>query len=280
MGIKVMESRKLPKGPRHFLNINQQPIVIMDNYMQSPKISINAQNEHQESHPMPHKKYRLNKSKSIRYKNNIDNITKQMLAGSNVQRIANQLHNVQSIKMEQQQNKIANVQILKLTKKEEIEIESENENDDDFEDEKEESLRFEDEKEEKFEPYLPAVLEIKKMPQFEPPEDKIQCVVRTADIIRECIDKFYENRRKDPIQITPDDLLSLFAYILTRANLHCLWAEVDLIDDFVVDNLRMDMPGYYIATLRAAMQLIVNDIDKLTQTSLKKRSLKISVIQR
>merc|ERR1712190_244162 len=92
-----------------------------------------------------------------------------------------------------------------------------------------------EEEDEKNTPYMSAVFEIKKMPQFETPEDKIQCVVRTADIIKECIDKYYENRRKDPIQITPDDLLSLFAYILTRANLHCLWAEVDLIDDFVVD---------------------------------------------
>merc|ERR1712129_13978 len=93
---------------------------------------------------------------------------------------------------------------------------------------------------EEHEPYLAAILEIKTMPQYETPEDKIQCVVRTADIIRDCIDKYYENRRSDPIQITPDDLLSLFAYILTRSNLHCLWEEVDLIDDFVVDNLRMD----------------------------------------
>eukprot|EP01083_Nonionella_stella_P080311 220666_1 len=160
------------------------------------------------------------------FKDNIGNITKQMLAGSHAEKIANQLHHI---------NEDTTAQ--------------------DAEDN----------------PYLDAMLEIKKMPQFNTPEDKIQCVVRTADIIRECIDKYYENRRVEPIQITPDDLLSLFAYILTKANLHCLWAEVDLIDDFVVDNLRMDMPGYYIATLRAAMQLIVNDIEKLTQTSLQKR---------
>ncbi len=89
---------------------------------------------------------------------------------------------------------------------------------------------FENEEDKGHNPYMSAVLEIKKMPSYDTPEDKIQCVVRTADIIRDCIDKYYENRRTDPVQITPDDLLSLFAYILVQANLHCLWAEVDLID--------------------------------------------------
>ena len=33
------------------------------------------------------------------------------------------------------------------------------------------------------------------MTLFETPEDKIQCVVRTADIIKATIDEFYENRQ-------------------------------------------------------------------------------------
>ena len=213
-----------------------------------------------------------------------------MLAGSHAGRIANQLHNNLN-------NRRATVGIIKETQSTESQSKSLDDNiiqnplntnhENEYkeneiiintkiellkEKEKEQEKEKEKEKEEIYNPYYSAVLEIKKMTQYETPEDKIQCVVRTADIIKSTIDDYYENRRIDPIQITPDDLLSLFAYILTQANLHCLWAEVDLIDDFVVDNLRMDMPGYYIATLRAAMQLIVNDIEKLTQTSMKKRS--------
>jgi len=263
------ETMKIKKKPQQYLNVNtmKQPIMF-----KSPKINILPQNEHQETHPTPFGKRLQIKTNlnAMRYKDNIDNITKQMLAGSHAERIANKLHNINHSKTIQivNTNKI-NVQSLDLKKKQkEKKLKKK------LLKKKKEEFEFEEDEHSKYNPYHRAVSEIKKMPQFETPEDKIQCVVRTADIIRDCIDKYHENRRKDPIQITPDDLLSLFAYILTSANLHCLWAEVELIDDFVVDNLRMDMPGYYIATLRAAMQLIVNDIDKLTQTSLKKRNCK------
>ena len=301
--------------------------------IQAPKINVLKEIEYEESHTSKRIHGKLNKS-GIRYKDTIDDMTKQMLAGSHAGRIANQLHNINNrratvhvqspkhnnnnhdytdndndnyndkaitngikINNNTNKNKLHGINEThsksltpglnfspnsnKLLDKVDVETETEKKEKEEQQPErkKEGEEGVENKEEEKDKeiddnniPYLSAVLEIKKMPHYETPEDKIQCVVRTANICRETIDKYYENRRVDPIQITPDDLLSLFAYILTQANLHCLWAEVDLIDDFVVDNLRMDMPGYYIATLRAAMQLIVNDIEKLTRTSIKKRS--------
>eukprot|EP01084_Bolivina_argentea_P298197 513838_1 len=269
------------KTPQQFLtpmsNKQRRPKPLISP-LKTPKISITPQNQHQENHPTPPSKRNntKNKTNKIQLKENINNITKQMLAGSHAEKIANQLHNrhnnnnnnndtdpnnseIKSIHIES--NKV--IKVIEQNPKNKLDKIEEKDADEPF---------MESEEDRGHNPYLAAVLEIKKMPSYDTPEDKIQCVVRTADIIRDCIDKYYENRRKDPVQITPDDLLSLFAYILVQANLHCLWAEVELIDDFVVDNLRMDMPGYYIATLRAAMQLIVNDIEKLTHKSTKKRN--------
>eukprot|EP00486_Rosalina_sp_Unknown_P004179 CAMPEP_0201576310 /NCGR_PEP_ID=MMETSP0190_2-20130828/22059_1 /ASSEMBLY_ACC=CAM_ASM_000263 /TAXON_ID=37353 /ORGANISM="Rosalina sp." /LENGTH=333 /DNA_ID=CAMNT_0048007037 /DNA_START=45 /DNA_END=1046 /DNA_ORIENTATION=- len=308
------------KSPQQFLTTSGRDKQRLYIQTPTPRIDLYPQNEHQENHPTPPGKRipgKLNKS-GRRYKDTIDNITKQMLAGSHAGRIANQLHNLNrraTVHIEQQQTNgikinqnhfglhskksLGGIQEsqskslddnlvsprykldnpLTETEHKEASIDPETKTTtktlaEPLQEEDESKMEMETKmnEDEKHNPYFAAVLEIKKMTLFETPEDKIQCVVRTADIIKVTIDEFYENRRTDPIQITPDDLLSLFAYILTQANLHCLWAEVDLIDDFVVDNLRMDMPGYYIATLRAAMQLIVNDIEKLTQTSMKKRS--------
>lgn len=260
--------------------------------VKSPRINVRPQNEHQETHPVPPGKRVHHKNGGRKYRNNIDHITKQLLAGSHVQRIANKLHNMKDDDTEHDPV-VADDAVDTVEAADAVDavdkgngkemdpqngrngIEAKRTESDDDDDNEEEGNHRGNEKDENEEmdhnPYLRAVAEIRQMPSYDTPEDKIQCVVRTADLIKECIDEFYENRRAEPIQITPDDLLSLFAYILTQANLHCLWAEVDLIEDFVVDNLRNDMPGYYLATLSAAMKFIANDIDKLTEVSMLKK---------
>ena len=67
--------------------------------------------------------------------------------------------------------------------------------------------------------YITVVFEVKKLKQYDTPE-----------IIRQLIESYYEHSNN------PDDLSSLFAYIIIQANVYSLWSEVELIDDFVCDN--------------------------------------------
>ena len=74
---------------------------------------------------------------------------------------------------------------------------------------------------------MSAVIEIKKMKMYETPEDKINCIVQTAEIIRESIETYYKfSDFSESLAITPDDLLSLFAYIIIKANVNSLIMEL------------------------------------------------------
>merc|ERR1712176_1386766 len=84
-------SRKKTPQQFHIIINKQQPVTSRVN-LKSPKINISPQNEHQEIHPTPHGK--RGQIKGVRFKDNIDNITKQMLAGSHAGRIAKQLHDI------------------------------------------------------------------------------------------------------------------------------------------------------------------------------------------
>ena len=110
-----------------------------------------------------------------------------------------------------------------------------------------------------YNPYYEACQEIKKIKSFITPEDKLHCIVNTIEIMRCKIDEYYDKRCIKKIVLTPDDLLSLISYIIIQSNVDKFLSEIEFIDDFVVDNLKMDMPGYYLATIHACVKLIVND---------------------
>ena len=80
------------------------------------------------------------------------------------------------------------------------------------------------------------------------------------------MDRSYDkNGKKKTIMITPDDLILIFSYIVIKSNVYTLYSQIQLTDDFVVSNLRMEMPGYYMATINAALQTIVTDHKKLNE---------------
>ncbi len=58
-----------------------------------------------------------------------------------------------------------------------------------------------------------------------------------------------------------DDLLSIFSYILIKSRLPHVISEACFIQDFVSDSLKHAMPGYFLATLQAAIELI-QSLDK------------------
>lgn len=259
--------------PKQFLSINggSKPLLKSSSSMISlktptiikkqttPKIKIYQHSTHARQAIINRHKYNVGSY----FHNNIRHMTKKMLATSHANRVAVGLHNfstkydsIQEHEQTLEESSVLNTEeVMKMMMVEDNVLE---------EKELDSYVSYDLECKN---PYFLAVEEIKKMTNYETPEDKIECVVRTANIMRECISEYYKMRSRTAINITPDDLLSLFAYILTSANMHNLWAEVEMIDDFVVDNLRYDEPGYYIATLRAAMQIIVNDIERLTNES-------------
>jgi hypothetical protein len=54
-----------------------------------------------------------------------------------------------------------------------------------------------------------------------------------------------------------DDLLILFTYIITYADVPYLLAEMNFMDDYMDDKHRCMMTGYYLATTQASTELIM-----------------------
>jgi hypothetical protein len=61
--------------------------------------------------------------------------------------------------------------------------------------------------------------------------------------------------------INADDLLSLVSFILVKSRVSYLFSEAAFIDDFISKSMKVQMPGYFLATLQAAIELI-SKIDK------------------
>ncbi len=58
-----------------------------------------------------------------------------------------------------------------------------------------------------------------------------------------------------------DVLLILFAYIIVKARVPSLWAELQVMDDFISEKHRCMVTGYYLATTQAAVELVLtNDL--------------------
>lgn len=55
-----------------------------------------------------------------------------------------------------------------------------------------------------------------------------------------------------------DDLLILFTRLIMKAKIPHLIAEINFMDDFMLEQKRVTMGGYYLATTRAAAELLLS----------------------
>jgi Vacuolar sorting protein 9 (VPS9) domain len=123
-------------------------------------------------------------------------------------------------------------------------------------------------------PYAAAIRELQQIEHVFTPAKKLECIVKTSQAICTSVDTFYEmhnivpDDNPDKLCINADDLLSIFAFVLIKANVAHTVSEANFIDDFCTDSLKLAKPGYFLATLQAAVQLIQNiDSDSVTSNS-------------
>jgi len=118
-------------------------------------------------------------------------------------------------------------------------------------------------------PYQEAIDCIKSIVTYQAPEDKIRVLSTAIDFFCcKAIDEFYERYPVDNAKqkrIGPDDLLSIFSYLLINTHCDTFISQLQFTDDFVADNVRCDVMGYYLATARAATNIVLKNYQQVVK---------------
>jgi len=118
-------------------------------------------------------------------------------------------------------------------------------------------------------PYQEAIDCIKSIVTYQAPEDKIRVLSTAIDFYCcKAIDEFYERypvENAKQKRIGPDDLLSIFSYLLINTHCDSFISQLQFIDDLVADNVRCDVMGYYLATARAATNIVLKNYQQVVK---------------
>jgi hypothetical protein len=76
------------------------------------------------------------------------------------------------------------------------------------------------------EPYKPAIDKLKEIPRLLSPVHKLKAITKCVELVHNCVQNFYlENGINKEVKLNADDILSIFIFIIAKANLQNLIAE-------------------------------------------------------
>ena len=115
-----------------------------------------------------------------------------------------------------------------------------------------------------FEPYSKTIENLKEIIEMKSPAEKIEQIMKTAEILYKEINEFYEAfDEKFDEEIGGDDILSIFVYVITKSQCYELYIQCKLIDIFMTNNQINSIAGYYLATIQVGIKYICNMNKKL-----------------
>ncbi|KAH3757667.1 Vacuolar sorting protein 9 (VPS9) domain [Pelomyxa schiedti] len=105
-----------------------------------------------------------------------------------------------------------------------------------------------------FMPYGTAIEEAKRLSHAKTPWAKTKCLIDVARAIKSCVDTFWG--KVNAVEITADDFLPLFAFVLIKANLQHPFAECKFIEHFLSDDDLRGEAGYIFVTFQTCLAMI------------------------
>lgn len=112
---------------------------------------------------------------------------------------------------------------------------------------------------ENFEPYSKAIDCIKNIQFLRSPTHKLKAILESSEKMMECIDEFYKKTNtKFNKDIDPDDIMSIYIYMIAKSSLTTLITHCNLIEKFLTESSLASISGYYFVTLNASIDYIVN----------------------
>lgn len=85
---------------------------------------------------------------------------------------------------------------------------------------------------------------------------KLKVIIQTSELIIKSVVDFYKQLDINyPVsEISPDDIMTIFVYIVAKCKVHTLYAQLNFLERFLPDNILSSLAGYYFTTLKACVQ--------------------------
>lgn len=109
------------------------------------------------------------------------------------------------------------------------------------------------------EPYAKAIDCIKNIQFLRSPTHKLKAILTSSEMIMECINEFYKKINvKFNKDIDPDDIMTIYIYMISKSPLTTLITHCNLIEKFLTESSLASISGYYFVTLNASIDYIIN----------------------
>jgi hypothetical protein len=94
-------------------------------------------------------------------------------------------------------------------------------------------------------PYGKAIANLKKITNLQTPSSKLRCLIDTGKMIVTCIDSHWKGQKKGDTKfiVGGDELLPIFAYVIIKADVPCLFTESKFVEAFVSEEEAMQEGG-------------------------------------
>ena len=108
-----------------------------------------------------------------------------------------------------------------------------------------------------YEPYAKAIDCIKNIQFLRSPTHKLKAILTSSEMIMECIQEFYKKINvKFNKDIDPDDIMTIYIYMISKSTLTTLITHCNLIEKFLTESSLASISGYYFVTLNASIDYI------------------------
>lgn len=109
------------------------------------------------------------------------------------------------------------------------------------------------------EPYSKAIDCIKNIQFLKSPTHKLKAILASSEMIMESISEFYnKNNVKFNKDMDPDDIMTIYIYMISKSALTTLITHCNLIEKFLTESSLASISGYYFITLNASIDYINN----------------------
>ena len=105
-------------------------------------------------------------------------------------------------------------------------------------------------------PYYKTINFLKEIFKLKSPGEKIDHIMKTAELLIREIGAFYESDGKLEEELGGDEILALFVYIVAKTECPQLIVQCKIIDLFMTSNQMNSIVGYYLATIQVAIKYI------------------------
>lgn len=108
-----------------------------------------------------------------------------------------------------------------------------------------------------FIPYVRTVECLKEIMSLKSPTQKLEQILKTVDMLFQEIKEFYEGFNEImEEEISGDDILSIFVFIIVKSNISELIIHCKILDLFMTNNQINSITGYYVSTIQVALSYI------------------------